>query len=322
MERIRMFDKGDLSRVLIFDVETANEKNIGSICAVGWMLLYNDQVVDEGYSLINPHCPFSGVCTQVHGITSRDVVDAPCFAEYWESTLHTLMTGSLVVAHSANFDLSAIEQALYTAGITDPGINYIDSLPVLKALVDAPSYKLTELAASIHFEYNAHNAGEDVHALYEVLCYIRDLCGFEDLKEMFMRSAARVENTQTNNYIPHDIQNVQPRIPVRTHCAEEVKPKDNCFCGMKFCITGDFPNYERADVEYMILEHGGKPMTGVSGKTDYLIVGTYLDPLTGMPTVTSKHRKALELIDQGGKIQILSLDGFMEIVRQNALPNN
>ena len=313
MERIRPFDKEDISRVLIFDVETANEKNIGSICAIGWILLEDDQMVDEGYSLIDPHCPFSGICTSVHGITSRDVADAPCFCEYWQSTLQPLMTTSLVVAHSANFDLSAIEQALYAAGITDPGINYMDSLPVLKALVDAPSYKLTELAASINYEYDAHNAGEDVHALYEVLCYVRDACGFEDLKEMFLRSPARIENTKTNHYIPHDIQDVRPRIPVRTHCTEEVKAKDSCFCGLKFCITGDFPDYERADVEYMILEHGGRPMTGVSGKTDYLIVGTYIDPVTGLPTITSKHRKALELSEQGGKIKILSLNEFIQM---------
>ena len=309
-----MFDKGDISRVLIFDVETANEKNIGSICAVGWMLLENDQVIDEGYSLINPHCSFSGICTSIHGITPRDVAEAPCFAEYWESTLRSLMTTSLVVAHSANFDLSAIEQALYAAGITDPGISYMDSLPVLQALVDTPSYKLIDLAAEIHFDYNAHNAGEDVHALYEVLCYVRDLCGFEDLKEMFLRSPAQVENTQTNTYIPHDIQDVRPRIPVRTHCTEAVQAVDNCFCGMKFCITGDFPDYERSDVERMVLEHGGRPMTGVSGKTDYLIVGTYIDPVTGRPTITSKQRKALEFQEQGGKIQIISIDVFLRMI--------
>ena len=302
--------------MLIFDVETANEKNIGSICSAGWILLENDQVLDEGYSLINPHCTFSGICTNIHGITPGDVADAPCFADYWESTLRSLMTTSLVVAHSANFDLSAIEQALYVAGVVDPGINYMDSLPVLRALVDAPSYKLPDLAAEIQYEYNAHNAGEDVHALYQVLCYVRDLCGYEDLAEMFLRSPAQIENTQTNTYIPHDIPDVRPRIPVRSHCVEEVKAVDNCFCGKKFCITGDFPGYERSDVERMILEHGGRPMTGVSGKTDYLIVGTYIDPVTGMPTQTSKHRKALELIEQGGKIQILTIEYLIGMSRE------
>ena len=65
----------------------------------------------------------------------------------------------------------------------------------------------------------------------------------------------------------------------------------------------------------MILEHGGKPTSGISGKTDYLIVGTYLDPVSGNPTMTSKHKKALELIDQGGKIRIISIDNFLEMIR-------
>ena len=314
MERIRMLEKRQISRILIFDVETANEKNIGSICAVGWILVENHQVLDEGYSLINPKCPFSGICTSVHGITARDVTDAPCFAEYWETTLRSLMTTSLVVAHSANFDLSAIEQALFTAGVADPGISYMDSLPVLKALIDTPSYKLTNLAAEIHYEYNAHNAGEDVRALYNVLCYVRDLCGFEDLYEMFLRSPAYIENTKTNAYIPRDIPDVRPRIPVRSHCTEEVQATDSLFCGVRFCITGDFPGYERADIEYMILEHGGKPTSGVSGKTDYLIVGEYIDPVSGLPTTTSKHKKALDLAGQGGKIKIVSLDAFLQMI--------
>ena len=35
--------------LLAYDVETANAKNIGSICAVGWVLLDNDVIADQGY---------------------------------------------------------------------------------------------------------------------------------------------------------------------------------------------------------------------------------------------------------------------------------
>ena len=45
-------------RALIYDVETAQNTNIGSICAVGWILLENDEIQNEGYSLINPQCTF------------------------------------------------------------------------------------------------------------------------------------------------------------------------------------------------------------------------------------------------------------------------
>ena len=47
-------------RIMIYDVETAQMNNIGSICSVGWILLDNDQEISSGYSLINPHCGFDG----------------------------------------------------------------------------------------------------------------------------------------------------------------------------------------------------------------------------------------------------------------------
>ena len=122
-------------RILIYDVETARTKDIGSICSVGWILLDNDRIAEEGYSLINPHCPFSNVNSKIHGIKAADVQDAPCFADYWEQKLGTLMKSSLVVAHSANFDLSATEQALYEANITDTGIDYLDTIPVFIIIV-------------------------------------------------------------------------------------------------------------------------------------------------------------------------------------------
>lgn len=301
-------------RILVYDVETAQKTNIGSICSVGWILLDNDRIIDKGYSLINPKCSFSSVNSQIHGITANDVVDAPCFAEYFESTLRPLMTSSLVIAHNAHFDLSATEQALFNAGITDPGIDYLDTIPVFKALVNTPSFKLIDLAKATHYEYNAHNAGEDVHALFHVLCFVRDLCGFEDLAAMFLRTPSRAENTKTNTYIPKQINDISAHYPVRSHCTEEVAAIDNRLQGLKMCITGDFPGYERSSIERMIIEHGGKSMSSVSGKTDYLIVGTYIDPVSGIPVMTSKHKKALELIDQGGKVLIISLEKFMEMI--------
>ena len=81
------------------------------------------------------------------------------------------------------------------------------------------------------------------------------------------------------------------------------------------CITGDFPGYERSSIERMIIEHGGKSMSSVSGKTDYLIVGTYVDPVSGIPVMTSKHKKALELINQGGKLLIISLEKFLDMIQ-------
>jgi len=228
-------------RILIYDVETAQNKNIGSICSVGWILLENDIIKDEGYSLINPQCSFSSSNSKVHGIHAADVKNAPCFSEYWESTLKPLMTSSLVIAHSANFDISATEQALFAANISDPGIDYLDTLPVFKCLIDSPSYKLTDLAALANYEYQAHNANEDVHALLHALFFVRDYCGFEDLAAMIIRTTARAENTKTNTYTPKQISESINKFPTYSHCDDEVEMLDACLHGLRICITGDIP---------------------------------------------------------------------------------
>lgn len=300
-------------KFLVYDVETAQKSNVGSICSVGWVLLENDQIIDKGYSLINPKCSFSSVNTSVHGIKAEDVKDAPCFSEYWNSTLSQIMHSSVVLAHSAGFDLSATEQALFAAGIDDPGIDYLDTLQLMKHLVKADSYKLTDLTAAIDYKYEAHNALQDALALTNLLFYVRDVGHFDDVATMIIKSPVRCENTKTNNYQPHEIKS-KPAFATKSHCKDVAMAESGCFSGLRFCITGDLPGYERADLERMILENGGKPTSGVSNKTDYLLVCGQTDiPYEKM---TGKHKQATDLISAGGKIHIINPEQFFAMIQQ------
>ncbi len=48
--------------------------------------------------------------------------------------------------------------------------------------------------------------------------------------------------------------------------------------GKSFVISGVFKNYERDDLKDLILQHGGKVLSGVSGKLDYLVAGENMGP--------------------------------------------
>lgn len=305
--------------LLAYDVETANAKNIGSICAVGWVLLDNDVIADQGYSLINPRCAFSKATQAVHGITEKDVEHAPTFAEYWSSTLGPLMEKAVVLAHSAAFDTSATEQALYNASVPDPGIVYMDTLPLARIFLDCASYKLCDLAALAGYTYQAHHAGEDALALVRVLEYLRDMAGLEDIASVLLRSGIPLMNTRTNNFMPRKVVMPETRPFTKyTHCTDDVAQVDSCFASRRFCITGDIPGYERADVEKIIMEHGGKPTGGVSGKTDYLIVGEY--DAYGPGYVSGKQKKALELQEQGCNIKIIRPEEFFAMIAEEQKP--
>lgn len=300
-------------RILVYDVETAKTNNIGSICAVGWILLDNDMQVDSGYSLINPKCTFDQKNTSIHGITSSDVKDAPCFFDYWNDILHNIMSNSLVIAHSAGFDLSATEQALFAAGIKDDGIDYIDSIQVCRHfLPDEDSYRLCDLASKFSYSYSAHNALEDVKALLTVLTSLRDANKLEDLAALLIRSNAVTENTLTNRYLPHRIID-KNSFRSNPRCHDIVEIINDSLSGIKICITGDIGDYERADLERMIMERSGKMTSSVSSKTDYLVVGSYPDRYEGF--VSGKHKTAIDLIENGAKVRIISPKEFFDLLK-------
>ena len=51
-----------------------------------------------------------------------------------------------------------------------------------------------------------------------------------------------------------------------------MKP-DNPFCGKSVAVTGKLDNYTRDGIKARLLELGARPVSKVSKRTDYLILG-------------------------------------------------
>ena len=57
---------------------------------------------------------------------------------------------------------------------------------------------------------------------------------------------------------------------------ETVKTRDNTSSeleGLNFVLTGTLPNLKREDAKDLIMNNGGKVISSVSKKTDYLVAG-------------------------------------------------
>ena len=302
--------------ILLFDVETANCYDIGSICAIGWVLINGSNEIEHGYSLINPKTSFTANNIAVHGISEGDVKDSPSFIEYWNNILYHKMINSIVVAHNAGFDISALEQALRESSLSDPGIMYVDFLPVCRYYIEGlDHYSLDVIAKWAGYEFNHHNALEDAQAIAKIANAICLNTGIADLQMLIMAAGCHILETRTNNYVPKTIV-VHERNYERYNerCQEEVQLVDDTLAGLSFCITGDVYDYSRADVEKMILEHGGCFKSGVTKKLTYLILGTYKD--YPIDFISSKHRKALDFNAAGANINFITPDEFLRIVRK------
>lgn len=60
--------------------------------------------------------------------------------------------------------------------------------------------------------------------------------------------------------------------------AKEPEKESDVLSGKSFVISGTFENYERDQLQDIILKNGGRILSGVSGKLDYLLAGDNMGP--------------------------------------------
>lgn len=72
--------------------------------------------------------------------------------------------------------------------------------------------------------------------------------------------------------------------------------------GKSFVVSGTFSNYERDEIKDVIIAHGGRVLSGVSGKLDYLVAGENMGP--------AKRDKAEKL-----KVKIISEEEFEKMLK-------
>lgn len=82
---------------------------------------------------------------------------------------------------------------------------------------------------------------------------------------------------------------------------KEAEKVSDVLDGKSFVVSGTFEHYERDEIKDVIVAHGGKVLSGVSGKLDYLVAGENMGP--------AKREKAEKL-----GIRIISEDEFRKML--------
>ncbi|HKZ38132.1 MAG TPA: BRCT domain-containing protein, partial [Chryseolinea sp.] len=60
--------------------------------------------------------------------------------------------------------------------------------------------------------------------------------------------------------------------------AKEPEQESDVLGGKSFVISGTFEHYDRDQLQEIILKNGGRILSGVSGKLDYLLAGDSMGP--------------------------------------------
>ncbi len=163
-------------RYAVVDVETTGLRPVADrIVEVACVLVDGDCVVDRWSTLVCPGIAIPARATEVHGITSEMVADAPALSSVL-GELRERCEARVVVAHYARFDLSFLHDLHAEAAIC--------TLKLARALVpEAPNHRNQTLRAFLRIDETmgeqlaAHRALDDALVTAHVLiaCHRRFL---------------------------------------------------------------------------------------------------------------------------------------------------
>lgn len=138
----------------------------------------NGHIEHEWATLVNPHRDVGA--SQIHGIPAGDVLDAPDFAEI-SGYLLEMISGRVVVAHNASFDMRFLHRELQLAKYDVPARpTALCSRKWAGRMMGAA--KLSHCCEALGISLaNAHSALGDAHATAELLAHLIAGCrAFED----------------------------------------------------------------------------------------------------------------------------------------------
>lgn len=153
------------------DIENPNARG-NSICSIGIVIVKDNKIVDEKYSLINPEDRFDTNNSKITGLNYADVKEAPTFKEYWKS-INELFENNIIVGHNVTYDLTVIAKALERYDIEVPIFNYYCTLKLSRHFINTNSYSLNNLCDLLNINLeNHHNALEDAKATQKIFQYL------------------------------------------------------------------------------------------------------------------------------------------------------
>ena len=144
------------------DFETAKYSR-ESACSVGLVKHVDGKETDNFYSLIRPPKLYIRPdFTKIHGLTVKDVRDAPTFADLWDSSIKPFIGDFPLAAHNAAFDMGILWAVLEWYDLDIPKLPYFCTCALSRRTwPDLKSHSLGRLAENFGIVYNAHNALDD-----------------------------------------------------------------------------------------------------------------------------------------------------------------
>ena len=282
----------------VIDVETANT-NYSSICQIGLVKFENSEIVEKWSTYVNPMEDFDPFNVHIHGISERDVKNAPIFPEV--SKFLDDKIGNSILIHHMPFDRIAFNQVCEKYAIPHFKFNWVDSAKIVRRTWEEFAYRgygLSNIANFLNIEFQHHDALEDAVATGKIVIEAIKKSGFgiNDLAEKVKRP---INQQKYQNLVNQD-----------------GNPEGDLY-GETIVFTGKL-SLPRIEAAKLASKMGCNVNSSVTKRTTILVVGFQDEFKLAGYRKSSKHRKAEELIKKGQKIKLLSENDFLQMVNYSS----
>lgn len=165
------------------DFETANYQP-NSACSLALIVVRDNHIVNQFYTLINPEHHFEARNTAIHHITASMVVDAPKFPTIWPHIAPLFTAKQLIVAHNLPFDKRVLMTMLAAYDLLPVHFLGLDTVRSSRKLYpELPNHKLNTVSDFLNLNLtNHHNALADSIACAQILLHQHQEFGENQLK--------------------------------------------------------------------------------------------------------------------------------------------
>lgn len=302
-----------MTNFVALDLETATSVK-SSICQIGITEVVDGEIQPSKSWLVKPDGnEYDDFYISIHGIRPEDTKDSPTFKEVWKE-VYPYLEGRTIVAHNTSFDMYALRDAFDAYGMEYPTFDYYCTLRIAKYIVKGCySYSLDRVLDYLGIDFDGHHkADNDSRGCAELLlkCLEIDESTLEDLEEKYHFHKGKFA---PNTFIAHLTKKNQTKAELLSSLVEhpELVDEGNYFYGKTVCFTGTCLYGTRKELLQKIKDIGGIPADSVTKKTEVLIVGQQDYRVVGDSGMSSKQKKAFQLLEKGQDIEILSESEFI-----------
>lgn len=298
------------------DLETATG-NMDSACEIGIALVSNLRVIGRYNSLIQPpNNYYWSKNSSIHGISSGDTENEKTFSEVWRD-IKRLFGPVPVVAHNARFDMSVLRSCIKDENYSD--FAYVDTLKMVRDIVPgrhglAPCCNYFGISLKDH-----HRAGDDAVACAEVAIACIKTSGYSSLRDYCVYEGIPVSLFSETSVSQPKWATFPKRVRISDiHPTVDLIDESNPLFGKNIVFTGEL-SVDRVTAMQIAVNEGAILRSKVTNETDFLVVGMHNPVLVGEKGISTKEKKALELIASGlTTLKIITGEQFAELVTQAA----